>query len=43
MQVILRDDMDNLGKSGELVNVKPGYGRNYPPAAGPPSRRPRAT
>ena len=29
MQVILREDMPNLGKSGELVNVKPGYGRNY--------------
>jgi large subunit ribosomal protein L9 len=29
MQVILRDDMDNLGKSGEVVNVKPGYARNY--------------
>lgn len=29
MQVILREDMDNLGKSGEVVNVKPGYGRNY--------------
>jgi large subunit ribosomal protein L9 len=29
MQVILRDDMENLGKSGEVVNVKPGYARNY--------------
>jgi large subunit ribosomal protein L9 len=29
MQVILRDDMDNLGKSGEVVNVKSGYARNY--------------
>jgi large subunit ribosomal protein L9 len=29
MQVILRDDMDNLGKSGEMVNVRPGYARNY--------------
>jgi large subunit ribosomal protein L9 len=29
MQVILREDMPNLGKSGELVTVKPGYGRNY--------------
>ena len=29
MQVILRDDMDNLGKSGDVVNVKPGYARNY--------------
>jgi large subunit ribosomal protein L9 len=29
MQVILRDDMDNLGKSGEVVNVRAGYARNY--------------
>ena len=29
MQVILRDDMDNLGKSGEVVNVRDGYARNY--------------
>src|SRR5690242_513240 len=29
MQLILREDVPNLGKSGELVNVKPGFGRNY--------------
>ena len=29
MQVILKEDVHNLGKSGELVNVKPGYGRNF--------------
>ncbi len=29
MQVILKEDVPNLGKSGELVTVKPGYGRNY--------------
>ncbi len=29
MQVILREDVHNLGKSGELVTVKSGYGRNY--------------
>jgi large subunit ribosomal protein L9 len=29
MQLVLREDVPNLGKSGELVNVKPGYGRNY--------------
>ena len=29
MQVILRDDMENLGKSGEVVTVKEGYARNY--------------
>ena len=29
MQVILTADVDNLGKAGELVSVRPGYGRNY--------------
>jgi large subunit ribosomal protein L9 len=29
MKVILRTDIDNLGKIGELVTVKPGYARNY--------------
>jgi large subunit ribosomal protein L9 len=29
MKLILREDVDNLGKSGELVNVKPGFGRNF--------------
>jgi large subunit ribosomal protein L9 len=29
MQIILKEDLDNLGKSGEVVNVKSGYGRNY--------------
>ena len=29
MKVILTKDMDNLGKAGSLVEVKPGYGRNY--------------
>lgn len=29
MQVILREDIANLGKSGELVTVKDGFGRNY--------------
>lgn len=29
MQVILTQDVANLGKAGELVSVKPGYGRNY--------------
>ena len=29
MKVILREDVHNLGKSGELVDVKPGFGRNY--------------
>jgi large subunit ribosomal protein L9 len=29
MQVILKEDVHNLGKAGELVKVKPGYGRNF--------------
>jgi large subunit ribosomal protein L9 len=29
MQVILIKDVDNLGSAHELVDVKPGYGRNY--------------
>ena len=29
MKVILREDVYNLGKGGELVEVKAGYGRNF--------------
>ena len=29
MKIILRADVENLGKLGDVVNVKPGYGRNY--------------
>ena len=29
MQVILRESVENLGDAGEIVEVKPGYGRNY--------------
>jgi large subunit ribosomal protein L9 len=29
MKLILRADVDNLGSLGEVVTVKPGYGRNY--------------
>jgi len=29
MQIILTQDVENLGKAGELVSVRPGYGRNY--------------
>lgn len=29
MQLILTHDVDHLGKAGDLVTVKSGYGRNY--------------
>ena len=29
IQVVLKDDVVKLGKSGELVRVKPGYARNF--------------
>ena len=29
MRVILRENLDNLGKAGEVVSVRAGYGRNY--------------
>ena len=29
MQVILTQDVEHLGDAGEVVSVKPGYGRNY--------------
>lgn len=29
INVVLIEDMANLGKSGELVRVRPGYARNY--------------
>jgi large subunit ribosomal protein L9 len=29
MEVILTEDVPNLGNMGELVKVKPGYGRNF--------------
>lgn len=29
MEVILRENVDNLGHAGELVSVKDGYARNY--------------
>ena len=29
MQVILRQRIESLGDAGQIVDVKPGYGRNY--------------
>jgi large subunit ribosomal protein L9 len=29
MRIVLRDDVDNLGKKGDLVDVADGYARNY--------------
>jgi large subunit ribosomal protein L9 len=29
MELILREDVFNLGSTGDVVKVKPGYGRNY--------------
>jgi len=29
IHVVLTEDMPNIGKSGELVKVRPGYARNY--------------
>lgn len=29
MKIILKEDVPHLGGSGDIVDVKPGYGRNY--------------
>jgi large subunit ribosomal protein L9 len=29
VKLILREEVENLGKGGDLVDVKPGYGRNF--------------
>lgn len=29
MKIILRQDLENIGKMGDLVNVKDGYARNF--------------
>lgn len=34
MQLILRSDVDNVGKKGDIVDVSDGFGRNYLVAKG---------
>ena len=29
MKVILKQDVENVGKRGDIINVAPGFGRNY--------------
>lgn len=29
MKLILQENVENLGEAGEIVEVKPGYGRNF--------------
>jgi len=29
MEILLKQDVENLGSAGDIVNVKPGYARNY--------------
>ena len=29
MKIILQSDVSNLGQTGDIVRVKPGYARNY--------------
>ena len=29
MKIILKQSVETLGEAGDIVNVKPGYGRNY--------------
>jgi large subunit ribosomal protein L9 len=29
IQIVLQHDVDNVGKSGDLVKVRPGFARNY--------------
>ena len=42
MEIILKEDVVNLGYKNDIVTVKSGYGRNYliptGPASGPGSR-----
>jgi len=41
MRIILREDMENLGKAGEVVSVREGYWRNYLLPRGMAVRPPR--
>jgi len=43
MQLILLQKVTNLGNLGDLVDVKPGYGRNFLVPQARPFRPPRAT
>ena len=29
MKIILKETIEKLGKAGDIINVKPGYGRNF--------------
>ncbi|MEX1062933.1 MAG: 50S ribosomal protein L9, partial [Balneolaceae bacterium] len=29
MKVILKEEVEHLGSAGDIVDVKPGYGRNF--------------
>ena len=29
MKIILKENIENLGKRGDIIDVAPGYGRNY--------------
>ncbi|HDR04010.1 MAG TPA: 50S ribosomal protein L9 [Candidatus Marinimicrobia bacterium] len=29
MKILLKEDVDKVGKAGEIINVKDGYGRNF--------------
>ena len=42
MQIILLEDIRNLGKIGEIVNVRDGYGRNFLLKAGKALRADKA-
>ena len=39
IHVVLTEDMGNVGKSGELVRVRPGFARNFLVPRGPCNQR----